>query len=198
MKNVFWNKYPYTDFHELNLDWLLNEIGTIEKRLDSLHDELKAELTAELKEYVDSELASVIDQFNQLTALVNSLESDFDDLKAEFVRYEAEINAKVLNLKTYIDNQIIGVNNRTDLLIASNNEYIFANLARLLRDIKVINYFNGEEVSIQDMFNTLAQLHLTDGIAYNQITSRGYTYGSIEALNLTYGDIVMHGNTLLP
>ena len=198
MKNVFWNQYPYTDFHELNLDWVLNEIGTIETRIDTLHDELKEELTVELKAYVDSELASVINQFNALKNLVYSLESDFDDLKSEFMRYEAEIDNKVNNLKTYIDNQIISVNNRTDLLIAANNDFIFANLSQELRNIKVINYFTGEEVPIQDMFNILAQLHLTDGIAYNQITARGHTYGSIEALNLTYGDIVMHGNTLLP
>lgn len=194
----FWNKYPYTDFHELNLDWLLNEISTIEHRIDVLHDELKAELTTELKAYVDEELASVIEQFEDLQNFVDSLSDQFNDLKFEFAAYEAEITNKVDNLTSYIDSQIQGCNNRTDILIASNNEYIIDRLGEELRNVKVINFFNGELVSVQEMFNTLAKLHLTDGISYNQIASRGYTYGSIEALGLTYEDIIMHGNSLLP
>ena len=29
----FWNKYPYTDFHELNLDWIISELKRIEESL---------------------------------------------------------------------------------------------------------------------------------------------------------------------
>ena len=28
---AFWNKFPYTDFHELNLDWILQRIGLVDK-----------------------------------------------------------------------------------------------------------------------------------------------------------------------
>lgn len=195
---TFWNKYPYTDFHELNLDWLLNEVSQIEKKLDTLKDELKAELTVELKAYVDSELANVISQFNALEALVNSLSNQFIELKTEFAQYEITINGKITDLTNYINSQIQACNDRTDILIASNNQFILEQMGEQLRNLKVLNFFNGELVTVQEMFNTLAKLHLTDSIAYNQITARGYTYGSIEALNLTYEDIVMHGNTLLP
>ena len=195
---AFWNKYPYTDFHELNLDWVLNEIATIENRLDTIKDELKAELTVELKAYVDEELATVVEQFNALKEYVDVLSDEFDDLKFAVDSFEATVTNKVNNLQSYIDSQIQACNNRTDILIASNNEYILERLGEELRNAKVINFFTGELVSVQDMFNTLALLHLTDGIAYNQITARGYTYGSIEALGLTYEDIIMHGNSLLP
>lgn len=28
---AFWNKFPYTDFHELNLDWILQKIGLVDQ-----------------------------------------------------------------------------------------------------------------------------------------------------------------------
>ena len=36
---IFDNKYPYSDFHELNLDWILETVSNLEKRVDSLKNE---------------------------------------------------------------------------------------------------------------------------------------------------------------
>ena len=194
----FWNKYPYTDFHELNLDWLLNEVSTIEKRIDALHDELKAELTVELKAYVDSEISDLENQFLALQNAFNSLNQHVTELDTAFNNFTVYVNGQIAGFKAYIDSQIDACNTRTDIMIASNNQFLLDTMGEQLRNLTVLNFFNGQYVTLQEMFNTLALLHLTDGIAYNQITARGYTYGSIEALNLTYGDIVNHGNTLLP
>ena len=37
------NKYPYTNFHELNLDWIINEVKNLKNRVDSLirNEEIK-------------------------------------------------------------------------------------------------------------------------------------------------------------
>ena len=34
----FFNKYPYTDFHELNLDWIINHFKEFIAEIDSLND----------------------------------------------------------------------------------------------------------------------------------------------------------------
>ena len=194
----FFDKYPYTDFHELNLDWLIAQMKALEEHVDNTYNELYNRLSTDLKSYIDTEIASVLIEFTALKAEFATLSLQFANLRNTFDAYETEINAKIDALNARITAEIQGVNDRTDILIASNNQFIIDRMSEELRNLMVINFFNGELVSVQDMFNYLANLHLTDGIAYNQITSRGYTYGSISALNLTYGDIVMHGNTLLP
>lgn len=194
----FFDKYPYTDFHELNLDWLISEMKALEKHVDETYQDLYNRLSDDLKAYIDAEIASVLVEFTNLKTEFAALKLQFDGLEDLFNAYEAEINDKINALNARITAEIQGVNDRTDILIASNNEFLIATMSEQLRNLQVINFFNGELTTVQDMFNYLANLHLTDGIAYNQINARGYTYGSIEALNLTYSDIIMHGNTLLP
>ena len=194
----FFDKYPYTDFHELNLDWLLAQMKALEKHVDDTYQNLYDTLSHDLKEYIDDEIASVLSEFTILKAEFATLSAQFTQLNNVFDAYEAEINGKINALNARITAEIQGVNDRTDILIASNNEFILEHMSEELRNLQVINFFTGDLITVQDMFNYLANLHLTDGIAYNQITARGYTYGSIEALGLTYSDIIMHGNTLLP
>lgn len=194
----FFDKYPYTDFHELNLDWLLAQMKALEKHVDDTYQNLYNQLKTDLQQYINDEIASILSEFTVLKTEFAALTQQFTQLNNVFNEYETEINGKIDALNARITAEIQGVNDRTDILIASNNEFILEHMSEELRDLKVINFFNGELTSVQDMFNYLANLHLTDGIAYNQITSRGYTYGSIETLGLTYSDIINHGNTLLP
>ena len=61
------NKYPYTDFHELNLDWFLAEFKKVMDRLLDLEDAF-----ATLKEYVD-EYFNNLDLQQQVNNYFNSL-----------------------------------------------------------------------------------------------------------------------------
>ena len=200
-------KYPYTDSHELNLDWIIQKMKDLDHRIDGLHDELKQELTAELTVYVNDRLAVTEAKFAVLKADVEHelgvIEANFDLLRGQFADlddtmndYIDYINGRIADIQAEISADIAGVNARTDALIASNNEYLLSQMSQYLSQIKVINFFTGELVSIQDMFNYLAGLHLTDSIDYDTMALRAKTYTDLANLNINYTNLAMHGNTL--
>ena len=191
-----WNIYPYTDFHELNLDWLLYEMIALDKKLDDSIADITTTVENNVKAYVDEQLATLIADFEQIQIEFSEVKHATEDMETFVANYVIEVNGKLNDLKTYIDNQIASVNDRTDILIASNNAMIFSQLSEELRNLTVINYFTGEEISIQDMFNYLSMLHLTDSIDYDTMASRSKTYTYLAGLNISYTNLVEHGNTL--
>lgn len=192
----FWNKYPYTDFHELNLDYILKKMKELEADLDGLLAEAVRQATENAKSYVDEKLANVLQQFNQLKDDVNALSDQFEGLETAFNAFTALVDRKIEVIQNTLDSRIAGVNARTDALIASNNEFLLAEMGRYLNQITVTNYFTGLDTAIQDMFNYLAMLHLNDSITYATMAQRAKTYTYLVNLNMTYTNLVMHGNTL--
>ena len=192
----FWNRYPYTDFHELNLDYILKKMKELEADLDGLLAEAVRQATENAEAYVDEKLAAVIAQFNQLKNDVNALSDQFEGLETAFDAFTALVDRKIEVIQNTLDSRIAGVNARTDALIASNNEFLLAEMGRDLNQITVTNYFTGLDTTIQDMFNYLAMLHLNDSITYATMAQRAKTYTYLVNLNMTYTNLVMHGNTL--
>ena len=190
------NKYPYTDFHELNLDWILKEMKDLQAAMEGLLEKAIEEATANAKAYVDEQLAVIKSDFATLQENFNALNANVSDLNNKFDAYVLNINNQIAALKAYIDDGLQAQTLQTQLLIAQNNDYLLAEMENYLTQIKVINYFTGEKVTIQDMFNYLAQLHLSDAIDYDTMAYRALTYTYLAGLNINYTNLAMHGNTL--
>ena len=190
------NNYPYTDFHEMNLDWVIRILKEMDARIDELKDEILREAIEATEEYVDDKMADVLSEFADLKSDFIVLQSKFNSLNAEFIQLRNETQNKLAQLENDIINAVIGINQRTDLLLQNMYDQIFSDLSTQLSQIKVINYFTGEQVSVQDMFNYLAMLHLNDSIDYDTMAYRAKTYTQLAALNINFENLIAHGNTL--
>ena len=193
---AIFNNYPYTDFHEMNLDWVLKTLKEMDARIDELKAEILREAIEATEEYVDDKLADVLSEFADLKSDFIVLQSNFNSLNAEFIQLRNETQNKLTQLENDIINAVIGINQRTDLLLQNMYDQIFSDLSTQLSQIKVINYFTGEQISVQDMFNYLAMLHLNDSLDYDTMAYRAKTYTQLAALNINFENLVAHGNTL--
>lgn len=50
---MFENTYPYTDFHEMNLDWIIAKVKELDKKLGE-------DLEAYIQQYIDEHLSQLI------------------------------------------------------------------------------------------------------------------------------------------
>lgn len=191
----FFNKYPYTDFHELNADWLLQKMQELDKRLDEALQTLSTQIYNQVMTDIQPELKSLKDEMTLIENSFTSLRGEFVALDQEFDDFKTYVDNSLLAIQQYVDGSVANAYEYTNNQIEQNNEYLLNQMQTYLSQIKVINFFTGEEVTIQAMFDYLASLHTSDSIDYDTMAARAKTYTELAAFNKTYTDLVMSGNT---
>lgn len=187
-------EYPYTDPNRYNADWLLHKMGELEGRLDSIVEET-LKLT---KEYVDERLVNVLEQITEVRNAIKNVEDSTNVLSDKLITEVARLESLISAAEQKAQELFVIANNRTDLQIQRNNEYIFREIEdNILANITVINYFTGERTSVQNMFDYLASLHLQNSITYNGLIDKNLTYTELAAKNITYTELVKNGSVEL-
>ena len=195
----------------------LNEVIDL---CNSLSDDILQQAYA----YTDSKIAETFEEVNRKIAELQQLIRDtteyfdllveqtverfqglIDDLQAQYQRFTQYVNAqldamgrRVDTLDTKIDNTATALRSEMDLKIQLNNDFILEEVQHNLPSImKVWNVLEGTQMTIQEMFNYLAYLHVVDGIDVQTLANRQLTVNYIAGLHRTVRDCVMYGNTIL-
>ena len=106
MINLFNSKYPYTDFHELNLDWLLETYQEIINHINDLTDWM-----AQHKEEYAEALERLEAVENEIDTFEARVQAEFDRLAEEqaqaFAEQTAKLDRAIQEMKNEVTQEII-------------------------------------------------------------------------------------------
>lgn len=178
-------------------------ICKLEKHLDNVVEEIEAlndEAIREANAYTDNKITELrVDMDNtvqEINRLYGELELQYGNFVKEVNNRIVLINARVDKMQDIVDSVLGQANAYTQQAIANNNEYVIEQTTKALSTVTVLNYFTGERTPIQNMFDYLAQFHLTNAINYTQMATREKTYDEFVAMDITYTELALDGGTL--
>ena len=191
------NMFPYSNLHELNLDWMLNELRDFSGQLEEFRirlDTIREGILADSKEYTDAAIAEKYgefqQQYNQLVIQIDQFQSAVNNtlqgFQEQFDDYKDQTTAEVLSAKAY-----------TDVSIEQNNNYLLEEITKQSIGIKVLNPFTGERIPIQDMIDYLSDFHMQNAILVNTLAGRNNTVNQMIAYNASCTDLAINGATIV-
>ena len=184
--------FPYSNLHDLNLDWILKQVKTISEYHGSFDQQIAA---------LSQQIVSIQSQINaEMQRFQNAVNASINAQTQTLASFQDELDAHtaaIAELEQALQDSVVGLQQFVLLNIAENNIRLKDELSQDIRNFTVINPFDGTSVTVQQMFDTLAQLHMTDSLTYSQLTGKGKTYAQLSALQITYFNLINHGASLV-
>lgn len=151
---------------------------------------------AEAKAYTDEQISTLNSSLQDFVkALIDATNNTIAGLDNKINQNQAENNAKFQD----IDNEFNKVYTQINTAIKNNNNFLIEEISKNLgNQLLVTNFFSGQRVTVQNMFDYLANLHVENGINYTTLAERNYSYDELVALKITYSQMVINGNILIP
>lgn len=198
---------PYWNFNPV-LPTAFDDSLSYLEMVSKLYKKLE-EVIAEVNEIDQEAIQQALDDMRaEIAKFETQIQKQYNELDGKYQALYEELNTSILELAdttaasleeldTKIYNLGESLKDIMDLKIEENNEYIFESIASEIIGIKVLNYFTGEKVTVQEMFDYLAQLHATDGITVTELITRQKTVNELIALNFTYEQLAKNGKNII-
>lgn len=190
----FINQFPYSDFHELNLDWLIKQTKASMDAITTLQEQM-AQIEVLTEEQINAMINAAIASNNII--LYNSMLELKNELTEAYKNYT---NNQISQLKIYVDNQDVYYDN----LAKSYADTALIN-AKAYTDQSVLDYtmminpitgnYDDVRVVITDIFNNFLTNDSLTAAEYDALDLDAETYDLKE---LTAYDYDFNGKNLLP
>lgn len=201
---MFYDKYPYTDFHELNLDWVISTTSDMKKSVDYLLEEF-SKIKVLTKEEIQAMIDASCDEVKEYSDLKDAqLKADLEgQISASYEQitneYKSFVNSKIADLKIYVDAQDVATLNNANGYTDERETII-----RQYVDDKFIDYmymFNAFRGIVTDV-RVVVQDIIDNGFRTDSLTAGDYdalnlTAGAYDAYNITAYNYDFHAKSML-
>ena len=189
----FINQFPYSDFHELNLDWIIKKTKELEDTTQYLVEEF-SKIHILTEEYIQSMIDAAIAANNEILA------QQLIDLKAEITtEYKGYVTAQINALTVYIDNQDVHYDGLAQGYAASAlseaKDYVDA---EVLDYTMMINPITGVYEDVRNVVDDIiTYFHMNDALTAAEYDALDLTAAAYDAYDITAYDYDFSGKTIL-
>lgn len=190
----FINQFPYSDFHELNLDWIIKKTKDLSSQMDYIQEEF-SKIVILTVDQINAMIEAAIASNN--IEIYNSLA----ELKAQItMEYQSYVQNQIANLKLYVDTQDVFYNglaqSYADHAVVLANEYTDN---KLLDYTMMISPVTGEYEDVRDVVNEIVlYFHSENTLTAGEYDALDLTAATYDGHNLSAFDYDFNGKNLLP
>lgn len=189
----FINQFPYSDWHELNLDWIIKSTKVMASQVDYLSEEF-----SKIKILTEEYIQQMID----VAIRTNNIElyNKMNDLHTQITNeYQAYVQAQLSLMETYVNNQDVYYDNLAknyaDTALIQANNYTDEHV---LDYTMMINPITGEYDDVRVVVNDIVSyFHTENALTAAEYDALDLTASAYEAYDLTAYDYDFNGKLRL-
>ena len=141
------NEFPHFEANTLNLDWLLEQYSTFNKRLQELHDhfdEAVATMEEDIAQFKSSVNSDLTAMHSEISTFTSSMTTAMVGLRSDFATFTSTVNSNFSTLSTELQAQtsaaIREIEGEIDTLTDNMIEYIGSHMEEWQTDVSSIGF----------------------------------------------------------